>query len=824
MLFEKRFWVSVVCSIVLLSALGARAETLSGTVVDPQQRPIMRAAVSLICNSQKEAQNTDDQGHFAFNRQVFYAECRLQIFYHGFATLELAIGHRRNFSVQLRLGEVKETLVVRSDALSFSSLASMSLPAEELKRTSGNSDDLLVHAKRLAGVYSGEDNIYVDGLPADHLPPTDRIELITINADPFTAEYSDGGDTHIDIVTKSAERKFRLNSSGFSLGPGVPDGLNPRLSSSMKTVSLGIAAPLPCVPLVLTSDMHLTDKRSEVPIEAIVLPTSRLSSDSVGSAQATNFNALLAVGADYSRKDTLYMNASLNILTARQTNVGVSGITLPDAGFSRDTSSRGLRVIVRKLGRRYLYMGGLVTEWLSNDLRANSSGLGVGVSGAFISGGARITSGETQRTRWTLKNVLQFSPNKQTWSVGATVSRRADRQSVIPNPFGQIQFDSLQDYILSATTGAPAGTAFIMRGNGKVQYASYTAAPFIEGELLRRSKLLLRGGLRTDYQTAGGLLASPRIAAVANLHGMTLRAGGGMFVHNWSNDIFLRVLEADGHHLRQFLRKDASLSDLENELAFPGPEIISSVAPNLTRPREWMSKVSLEKPFGAFISGAEYTWTDGSHLLGSDRLSSGTGWTDLLESNRALRKQQLHFRAQYKFRNQSFITHYESTRSFDNTDGPFSFPAIPGDIRDEWAHSSGVSPHNLSFVGNFQINGGISLSVAEAWRSSAPYNVTTGLDPTDDGLYNDRGGAPRNNGVGPSYHDLSLYAFRRFRLPGTAKQSKHNLYANFGIQAENLLGSRNYTALNPVKGSPIFGQALSALPGRSVRLSVNLGQ
>jgi hypothetical protein len=50
------------------------------------------------------------------------------------------------------------------------------------------------------------------------------------------------------------------------------------------------------------------------------------------------------------------------------------------------------------------------------------------------------------------------------------------------------------------------------------------------------------------------------------------------------------------------------------------------------------------------------------------------------------------------------------------------------------------------------------------------------------------------------------------------------LYANLGFQAENLFGNRNYDIRDSVKGSPIFGQPLSGLPGRSFRLNLNLDQ
>jgi hypothetical protein len=43
-----------------------------------------------------------------------------------------------------------------------------------------------------------------------------------------------------------------------------------------------------------------------------------------------------------------------------------------------------------------------------------------------------------------------------------------------------------------------------------------------------------------------------------------------------------------------------------------------------------------------------------------------------------------------------------------------------------------------------------------------------------------------------------------------------------GIHADNILGNKDYTSVGSVAGSPIFGQPLTALPGRAVRFWINL--
>jgi hypothetical protein len=347
----------------------------------------------------------------------------------------------------------------------------------------------------------------------------------------------------------------------------------------------------------------------------------------------------------------------------------------------------------------------------------------------------------------------------------------------------------------------------------------------MQGDLFHSENLLITGGMRADYQTGGGVLWSPRLSAAAKARRFILRAGAGMFVHDWPGDIFLHTIEDDGLHLQPFILEYASLADV---LSPPGPGqlvtgplVRSRLAPDLMRPRDWMFKGSVERPFGHLTPGLEYTWTDGLHQLGSQRLADQGGWMDALESNCARHRQELHARLRYALKRQSIVAHYEWFHSRDDTDGPFSFPEYQDNLRAEWARTAGVSPHNFTLVDNLRLPRAISVMLMATERSSAPYNITSGLD-NGDGLYNDRGGRVRNNGNGPSYRSLALFGSRRIPVPGTTTKSGDKIYVNVGVQADNLLGNRNYFSLDSVAASPLFGRPLAASPGRSVRLWFNL--
>ncbi len=131
-----------------------------------------------------------------------------------------------------------------------------------------------------------------------------------------------------------------------------------------------------------------------------------------------------------------------------------------------------------------------------------------------------------------------------------------------------------------------------------------------------------------------------------------------------------------------------------------------------------------------------------------------------------------------------------------------------------------MSPHTITLLGTLRLPGGVSVNVNDMWGGGAPFNITSGVDADGNGLFVDRGGRRRNSGRGPSLHSLSLYGYKRLRLPATV--AGHRFHANLGVQAANLLNTRNITTIGSVAGAATLGRALSALPGRSVRTFISI--
>ena len=392
--------------IVFAVRVAAQAVTLTGTVLDPQQLVVVGAKVSLVCGKHIDTRKTDGEGNFTFIRQDFPANCKLRVVSPNFAALELPLGHRRTFIVQLQIAAQKQTVAVAADKLSHTPLDSVSLSEDELRAISSNSDDLIAYAKQVAGVYSGGDALYVDGMPADHPPPADRIAAITINADPFSAEYSDAGDAHIDITTKSAERKFQITSAGGSLGTKAPNGLNPRLGSTSNTAMLGITVPYPIclLPSRLMFNTQGTWPECRLKPTFPRCPESQLSRSS--AVTSTGQNMVYRLGTDYSRNDSLCGNASFYVNTAKQTNMGAGGISLPEAGVSQNSSAQEFRRHRHRDYKTFCVPSRLLCGL--GQLQSNGQFRHAGreyCSGAFIAGGAAINQQSTPWTRWTLKGM-----------------------------------------------------------------------------------------------------------------------------------------------------------------------------------------------------------------------------------------------------------------------------------------------------------------------------------------------------------------------------------------------------------------------------------
>lgn len=810
---------------LLILAVGLSVPAhVQGVVLDPQQLAVVEAKVSLDCEGHKFKTRTDRGGRFSLFPSGHAASCILKVQFGGFAPYEERVRlNSEDLIVHLTLPAIKETVIVRgspdSDLSNGSIVGAVSLSRKQLQKLSNNTEDLIRIAKLMAGTPPIPDDVYVDGLPTRILPPAQTITRITVNADPFSAEYSDGDRNRIDITTGNPDREFHFSMGGGALSFGGHSPLGSGLGSSSSSFSPTLAGAIPRMPVTFSGSGNLGSNWSDQLVQATVPQGSGISP---GPSRVPSGGDTRSGTASfyYSHGKATHATFSYNQLSGDTENAGVGGLTLLQAGTNGSSAMREVRASYEHDGERWVSRTGLVLDSSDLTMQAISAAQGLNVLGNFVAGGNPVSRESNAETNWMWKSVFLRQSVKHSWEWGYILSRAVDSEDEIPNPNGEFTIDNLADY-LATLQGAPTATWSATQGNGQVGLASTAVAPFVQADIWHWQNTVIRGGVRADYQSRGGVMFSPRLSGVTAFRGFILRAGAGEFAQNWPNYVFVHTTMNDGFHLQQFLASGVPLSYSGGASANLSQSIIARISPGLIRPREIMTKISIERPLGNFIPGLEYTWTDGTHLLGSRRLPFNTGWTDLLESNRDLRRDELHASLRYARKGRMVAVNYTWMLSRDDTDGPFSFPEFQNDLKADWARSTGIPAHNFSITAMLPLPAAIFLTTVGSLRGSSPYNITTGEDIGGDGLFNDRGGRLRNSGDGPGYHTVSLYLYKKIRVPLGSLESKKALFVDMGVQIDNLLDSKNYLNLGSVANSPLFGQPLGALPGRSVRLWFN---
>jgi hypothetical protein len=168
----------------------------------------------------------------------------------------------------------------------------------------------------------------------------------------------------------------------------------------------------------------------------------------------------------------------------------------------------------------------------------------------------------------------------------------------------------------------------------------------------------------------------------------------------------------------------------------------------------------------------------------------------------------------------SGLAQYTLSRSFNNTSGVSFFPANSTDPLAEWGPAGFDQRHRLNFLGTLDfkvVKVGVGLQAA----SGSPYTLTTGLDTNHDGLTLDRpSGVGRNTLRAPGYANLDLTVNREFFL-NRAKGEK-GPSATAGLGLFNALNAFRPSVIEGDLSSPLFSQAIAALPARRVQLTARL--
>jgi hypothetical protein len=508
---------------------------------------------------------------------------------------------------------------------------------------------------------------------------------------------------------------------------------------------------------------------------------------------------------------------------------GIGPFDLPERGYKNTAERNEIRLGETALVSvnlsnelRFAYKRRSDTIHPLSNLTANL------VLGALNSGGAQRSQDQTEGIfEW--QDVATWVHGLNTLHFGATAKRHNVDMVDASNFGGTFTFSNLASFA--------ANQPFLFtinQGDPSVQFSQNEYSYFVQDEMRLRSNLTLLVGLRHELQS--GLRdynnLAPRFGiSYAPGHGGTvIRAGAGIFYDRRPWTMQEQALLYDREHIRRL--------QIENPVLPLPPDVLQSVAPSFTSispllvaPYLIQASAGMDQKIGKknFLS-IEYTTLRGLRLFRTRDTNAPLPATgvrpnpafvnlDQFESTGSSTSNSLAITYRTAIAKKlEWLAQYTYSRSFDNTSGMFFRPADNFNPAAEWGRSDFDRRHRLNLAAIYQLPRGLKLGTITTVASGIPFNITTGGDPNQDGVANDRpAGIGRNTGLGPAYADVDIRFSKKFVLVEREHGSK---YLELRADAFNAFNHVNATNFVGILSSPSFGHANSAFPSRQIQLSV----
>lgn len=775
---------------------------LRGTVVDETNAYIPAAPLSLEDGKgQKYSATSDEHGRYHFT--VKPGEYTLTVEVEGFAKfvepIDLTSKPAAAFDVQLKVA-LAEKVEVSDNSASISTdpdknLSAITLTEKDLQALPDDPDELLQTLKQMAGAAGGGDDaaVYVGGFrERGQLPPKEAILRININQNPYSAEYSERGDTRIEIITKPGADTFH---GGFNFSFN-DEALNARDAFA------GFRAPFQyrnyggyfSGPLIHNRwgfffDMQRNEVDGNDYVNAIVLdPVTLLptpfSTTKVTPTRRTNFS----IRTDYLA--TKHHTFGLQFRHSEsESRGGGGGFTLPERGSISNSSENTLRFSLTTIASEHAVNEMRIQgSHRDSKTQALSNGIAVNVLDAFNGGGSQAFSDNsnknldlTDTATYTYKNhtfktgfrAEAVQPNNLsrsnfggTFTFGQDFERDAGGNILLgpggaPVPISPIE---LYSRVVRGVPGYHPSQFSINSGDPFIGFSQWQYGWFAQDDWKISKRFFLSYGMRHEFQThlQDRLNFAPRFSFAWNADKAgksTIRGGGGIFYTYLDSGITSELIRLDGGHQQNIVVQQPNFfanipSNIENGTTTRLPTIRQK-APGLNDPYTMIGSVSYERQLPLKLFGSVgYTWNRGVHLLRSRNINAPLGFTDKgqaivpfpgegpileYESNGLSIRHQMNINVRTGFSQKfTMFTGYTLATTHNNTDGANSNPANPYDLSTEWGRAGGDVRHNLFFGGQYTARWGLRLTPFIVARSGAPFNIITGRDNNGDNQYTDR--------------------------------------------------------------------------------------
>jgi hypothetical protein len=818
---------------------------INGIVQDQTGAAFLGARVDLLKDGeQQRTTTTDPSGSFRFERvQPGNYEVRVQ--QEGFktATMRLAVGNRSpaRLRIVLSIQTLNQQITVSGDD------AQVSIDPSENRDVAAVDrhvlDDLPIFDQDVVATMSrfldssalGENGVtlIVDGIQGAGAVPPSAIQSVTINNNPYSAEYNRPGRGRIEITTKPGSSEYH-GTFNFLFRDARLNARDPfatvKPQEQRRIFEGSLLGPIGDGK---TTSFMFTGQRQEEDNEAIVFasgPGGAVHENVPAPQRNTDFS--IELNRQHSEKTTYSIRFHYRNL--RIQNQGVGGVTLPEA--ATDFHDREDQIFYTQ---KTAFSSTLVNQFRLLVARQHTptisvqSGPRIVVLDAFTGGGAQGDRLQTEN-HLIFDDIVSGVHGKHTIKTGFNIpdlSRRGLDDNT--NSSGTFSFSSLQDYV----QGRPFSFEQ-QRGNGHVVFWERLFGGFFQDEYQVRRNLQVTAGLRYDTHAYfhDKDMFGPRLSfayAPKGSRKTVIRGGAGIFYDRAGPLPVFDLLRYDGQRLQRFLITDPSYPHpFANGAAVAQPTSIVELEPHAQLPYTFQHSLSVEQQLqrGTTLT-VSYFRTSGTLFRSRDinaplplfySARPDPEFNVLRQIETSARQVtdslEITFRGNVT-RYFAGMAQYTVGSAYNNSGGIRSFPANNYDLAGEWSRADSDQRHRLNVLGTAKAGRFFNLGVALQAESGRPYSMTTGRDDNHDGLALDRpDGVRRNSLEGPGYLGLDFRLSKDFVLDPSKKEKSPKVTA--ALDAFNVTNRVNYSGYIGNLSSPFFGRAIASRPARRLQLSM----
>ncbi len=814
------FFIALMPVVACAQQTGA---TVHGLVADPEQAVIPGATVTFTPTSGKPLITQSQSDGTYVLHGVPPGTYSVTVTMQGFASfvrqvVKIAPGQNLTVDVQMTIQEQKQEVNVTTQATQVSvdadsNASATVLKGKDLDALSDDPDELSSELSALAGPAAGPNGgqIYVDGFTGGQLPPKSSIREIRINQNPFSAQYDRLGYGRVEVFTKPGTDKFHgqfnvqgitsaLNSGNPLLNsfntPGQPEETQPPYHTIF--ILGNISGPISRNASFTLNGSHRSIQDNNLVNATIYNPTILGDTTLTCPPGQITCNYSVANPAPQSRTDITpridFALGEKNTLTTRfqyeqndQTNTGVGGLTLPDAGSTSSSAETTFQVVDTQI----------ISQRIINETRfeyqretASQTALNttptVQVSGDFTGGGANTGSSSTTQNHFEAQNYTSIQLAKNFIRMGGRLRTTSESNTTTAGTNGSFSYNCLLasdcgfNYQPTVTNpaGSPSGFS-ITQVLHPVSATMLDLGLYAEDDWKARPNLSVSTGIR--YETQNHLVDhhdfAPRISVrygvgrAGSTPKTVLNAGFGIFYDRYQLGNVMTTLESNG--LNQIQTQiigsvpagcaPQNLTACTGGTSSAGNKTVSS-SQNLRSPYTLHYAAGVDQQLfrGATLS-LNYVIANGVHQFYTSNLNAPVNGVypippspgqhalvkDTYESGGVFHQQQLIANLNVRPSRIWSVSGYGVFNTAKGDTGTINtFPSIdPYDIGKDYGRAVFDVRYRLFMFGNISLPHTISVSPLMIFSAGTPYNITTGSDLNNDGQYNDRPAFGSPNGI-----------------------------------------------------------------------------